>query len=95
MKWDYRVDRLPIYRSDKSGVALVDVLTSHGVIRTAGGRDGDEADIVIDTVDGALGTVSLSVCQSVRLSVRLLLVHCNSADLAAGHCRIHIHSLSH
>ena len=33
------------------------LLTSHGVIRTAGGRDGDcdEADIVIDTADGALG----------------------------------------
>jgi hypothetical protein len=39
------------------------LLTSHGVIRTAGARDGDEADIVIDTADGALGTVlSESVC---------------------------------
>lgn len=42
-------------------VGMEKLLTSHGVIRTAGGRDGDEADIVIDTVDGALGTVSLSV----------------------------------
>ena len=52
-------------------VGMEKLLTSHGVIRTAGGRDGDEADIVIDTVDGALGTVCPSVCLSVRQSVCL------------------------
>ena len=56
MKWDYRVDRLPIYRSDKSGVALLveDIKSNDAAIQAhlqKLGADGWEL-VAVNTIGG-------------------------------------------
>ena len=56
MKWDYRIERLPIYRSDKSGVGVLveDIKSNDAIIQShlqKLGADGWEL-VGVNTIGG-------------------------------------------